>query len=105
MPLLKHGDKNIPSWADYSEWGVSRMKTGDYVEDHFHDHHEWVIVVSGRLSTRTEGTTLFLGPGDVLLTPMGESHDWTALEDTVSVWAAARLQGKMRPGHLHHEKA
>lgn len=101
MPLSKSGQaKLIPAGVDYSEWGVSYMKKDQYLESHFHDHHEWVIVVSGKLQTKTEGQTILMGPGDVLITKMGDEHDWLALEDTVSVWAASALQGKKRPGHL-----
>ncbi len=104
MPLIKaNATKQIPDWADYSEWGISRMAKGTFLDSHYHDHHEWVLLISGKLETHTEGQTIVMDPGDVLLTKMGDGHDWLAVEDSVSVWVASRLMGAKRPGHLTKE--
>jgi mannose-6-phosphate isomerase-like protein (cupin superfamily) len=101
MPLFpKEGAKAVPDWADFSDWGVNHLKKGVYFEPHFHDAHEFVVLISGRLKTVTEGREYFMEAGDALLTKMGEAHDWLVLEDSVSLWACARLQGQKRPGHL-----
>jgi quercetin dioxygenase-like cupin family protein len=101
MPLFKKdAPKTIPDWADFSEWGVSELKEGTYLDSHYHDHHEFVVLISGKLKTKTEGQVYEMGPGDALITKMGDEHDWLALEDSVSLWAAAKLQGQKRPGHL-----
>jgi quercetin dioxygenase-like cupin family protein len=102
MPILKAGKpKKVPKWADLSEWGVSVMKKGQYVETHFHDGYEFVVMVSGRIRVKTEGGTHIIGPGDTVITKMGDTHDWLALEKSVSVWVTSRLRGRKRPGHLH----
>jgi quercetin dioxygenase-like cupin family protein len=104
MPILKSGrPRKIPKWADYSDWGVSIMPVGQYVEKHFHDGHEFVVVISGKIRVRTEGVTRDLGPGDTVITKAGNEHSWLALRKSVSLWAVSRLQGRKRPGHLHRE--
>lgn len=101
MPILKAGaGKTVPDWADLSEWGVSRMPAGQRVERHFHDAHEYVVIVSGRVEVKTEGQAVALGPGDTVLTRRGEEHEWLALEDATAVWVMSRLTGRCRPGHL-----
>ena len=101
MPILKAGvGREIPAWADYSDWGVSRMTSGDHVDRHFHDSHEFVLIVSGRVRVETEGARTDLEPGDAVLTKMGDEHEWWALEDSVAIWATSRLMGPCRPGHL-----
>jgi len=105
MPILRAGaPKAIPAWADYSEWGVANMPKGQQVERHFHDSHEFVLIVSGRVRVITEGVTADLGPGDAVLTKMGDDHEWLALEESVSIWAVTRLEGRKRPGHLLHPR-
>ncbi len=101
MPVLKAGTaKAIPEWADYSDWGVSHMPVGQHVDRHFHDSHEFVLIVSGRVRVGTEGAETDLGPGDAVLTRMGDEHEWWALEESVAIWATSRLMGRCRPGHL-----
>jgi quercetin dioxygenase-like cupin family protein len=101
MPLIPaQGPKSVPAWADYYDWGINHIAKGVYFEPHFHDHHEFVVLISGRMKTHTEGKDIVMEAGDVLLTEMGESHDWLALEDSVAFWAGTRLQGQKRPGHL-----
>lgn len=101
MPVLKAGGaKAVPEWADYSDWGVSHMPKGQKVDRHFHDAHEFVLIVSGKVQVDTEGAVTDLGPGDAVLTRMGDEHEWLALEDSVAIWAVSRLMGEKRPGHL-----
>ena len=101
MPILKSGiGREIPAWADYSDWGVARMPAGDHVDRHFHDSHEFVLIVSGRVRVETEGARTDLESGDAVLTIMGDEHEWWALEDSVAIWATSRLMGLLRPGHL-----
>ena len=102
MPILKAGrPKKIPKWANLSDWGVSIMPAGQYVERHFHDGYEFVVVVSGKIRVKTEGVTRDLGPGDTVITRMGDEHSWLALRKSVSIWAVSRLKGRRRSGHLH----
>jgi len=104
MPLIrKDGPKSIPDWADYSDWGVNHLKKGTYLEPHFHDSHEFVVQISGRLKTNTEGKEIIMEAGDALLTKMGDTHDWEVLEDATSLWACSRLQGQKRSGHLNKD--
>ena len=104
MPILKAGrPKKIPKWANLSDWGVSIMPAGQYVEKHFHDGYEFVVVVSGKIRVKTEGVTRDLGPGDTVITRMGDEHSWLALRKSVSIWAVSRLKGRKRPGHLHRK--
>ncbi|MEK7475703.1 MAG: cupin domain-containing protein [Candidatus Coatesbacteria bacterium] len=101
MPILKAGrPRRIPQWADLSDWGVSRQARGNCVETHYHDAVETVVIVSGKVRVRTEGVSRDLGPGDTVITRMGETHSWLALRKSVSVWMVSRLRGCKRPGHL-----
>jgi len=102
MPIIRSGAaKTVPEWADYSDWGVAHMPKDQHVERHFHDSHEFVVIVSGRVRVITEGATTDLGAGDAVLTRMGDEHEWIALEPSVSIWATSALAGRKRPGHLH----
>ena len=102
MPILKAGrPRRIPRWADFSDWGISRMPRGQRVERHFHDGVEFVVVVSGKVRVYTEGKVRDLGPGDTVITRMGDQHAWFAVRKSVCVWACSRLKGRRRPGHLH----
>ena len=101
MPILRAGTpKAVPEWADFSDWGVSRMPDGQHVGRHFHDSGEFVLIISGRVKVDTEGMVEELGPGDAVLTKMGDEHEWWALEESVAIWAVSRLMGQKRPGHL-----
>lgn len=101
MPVFRAGaGKAVPEWGDYSDWGVSHMPQGQFVERHYHDSNEFVLIVSGRVQVETEGAVTDLGPGDAVLTKMGDEHSWRALEDSVAIWATSRLMGAKRPGHL-----
>ena len=102
MPILKAGrPRKIPKWADVSDWGISVMPRGQFVEKHFHDGVEFVVVISGKIRVKTEGVSRDLGPGDTVITKMGNEHSWLALQKSVSIWVVSRLGGKKRPGHLH----
>lgn len=101
MPILPaEAEKLVPEWADLSDWGVARMPAGQKVDRHFHDAHEYVVIVTGRVEVNTEGRTVALGPGDTVLTRRGEEHEWLALEDSLAVWVMSTLTGRCRAGHL-----
>jgi len=101
MPIIRAAEtKTAPAWADFADWGVSNMPDGQHVERHFHDAHEFVLIVSGRVRVITEGATTDLGPGDSVFTKMGDEHEWIAMEPSVAIWALSRLMGRKRPGYL-----
>ena len=102
MPVYRAKDaKKAPEWAGLSGWGMNTHTPGTLAERHYHDHDELVLIVMGRMVVRTEGTEAVLGPGDSVLTRAGDSHEWLALDETITVHVEMPLKGQKRPGHLH----
>jgi len=101
MPIYRAGqEKRLPEWSEFSGWGIDTHPPGTLIERHHHDHDEIVIIALGKMLVRTEGGETVLGPGDSVLTRAGEEHEWLALEETVAVHVAPRLQQGKKPGHL-----
>jgi quercetin dioxygenase-like cupin family protein len=102
MPIFKAKDgKPAREAADFSGWNVHTHTPGAITERHFHDSDELVVIAYGRMLVRTEGTEAVLEPGDSVLTPAGEPHEWLALDEAVSIHVKGRLAGQKRRGHLH----
>jgi mannose-6-phosphate isomerase-like protein (cupin superfamily) len=103
MPKLAADDKNkvFPDWSETQNYGVSYTKAGGEVEPHFHDCHEYWIIISGRGVAMSEGNTFELGPGDMLLTKAGDYHSLRVTEDMVAVYYYGVMPEHGRWGHLH----
>ena len=51
-----------------------------------------------------EAETCYFLKGDVVVTPMGTKHQFTALTDNVCMlWMYGELKGRKRIGHVHDE--
>ncbi len=103
MPVVrKTPDK--PDWLRWSGFGIGVINTADQIEPHFHDADEYWFVFEGRARVRSEGQEYEIGPGDILVTKMGEEHDILEIlaAPLKSFWVEDQLCGRKRPGHLHH---
>ncbi|OPA75748.1 hypothetical protein BVG16_20685 [Paenibacillus selenitireducens] len=102
MPVI-HSNKQemIPSWSEVSQYGVNSLSAGQEVELHYHDCHEYWIIVSGRGICTTEGDTYEIGPGDMVLTKKGDEHSLLVTEDMVAVYFYGVMEPNGRVGHLH----
>jgi len=60
-------------------------------------------VFEGRARVMSEGQEYELGPGDILITKMGDEHEILEILEAPlkSFWVEDELFGRMRPGHLH----
>lgn len=101
MPKLAKGEKDFPDWSETQNYGISHLKVGDEVEPHFHDCHEYWIIISGRGDAMSEGKSYPLGPGDMLLTKAGDYHSLKVTEDMVAVYYYGVMPPNGRWGHLH----
>jgi len=103
MPVVrKTPDK--PDWLRWSGFGIGVINTADQIEPHFHDADEYWFVFEGRARVRSEGQEYEIGPGDILVTKMGEEHDILEILEAPlkSFWVEDQLCGRKRHGHLHH---
>lgn len=102
MPIIQGVHANLPT-DEVTGWGLARFQAGqkNVTEPHFHDCDEYVFMLEGRMTMRSEGVVYALEPRDVLVTRMGDEHEiLEILEDTVYFWMETALRGKKRPGHL-----
>jgi mannose-6-phosphate isomerase-like protein (cupin superfamily) len=71
------------------------------IDNHYHDCDEFWILLEGRGTAVSEGTSYAVGPGDCLATRMGDHHDFPlAPEPVTAVYFETTLRGEMRRGHL-----
>ena len=103
MPVMR-GPGDTPDWVRWSAYGVGEVKDAAAFDRHFHDADEYWFVFEGRARVRSEGQEYEIGPGDILVTKMGEEHDILEILEAPlkSFWVEDQLCGRKRPGHLHH---
>ncbi len=102
MPIAKpKGESPVPNWSEIIHYGVNTLEVGDVVEPHYHDANEYWVIISGRGTCTTEGDVYEIGPGDMVVTKMGDEHSLIVHEKMVAVY----LYGPLKPGgvfgHLH----
>ncbi len=102
MPVIRSVDDK-PEWVRWSNFGVGVVHDAEPFDRHFHDAHEYWFIYSGRARVMSEGREYEIGPGDILVTKMGDEHDiLEILEGPLrSFWVEDELRGQRRPGHLH----
>jgi mannose-6-phosphate isomerase-like protein (cupin superfamily) len=102
MPVIRRTEDK-PDWLPWSGFGLGVVESAEGFDRHFHDAHEYWFVFQGRARVLSEGQEYEIGPGDILVTKMGDEHDiLEILEGPLkSFWVEDRLMGRQRPGHLH----
>ena len=102
MPVIRSNDEK-PDWLGWSDFGFGTLSSGSTLEPHFHDAHEFWAVFQGRARVRSEGKEYVIGPGDVLVTQMGDEHEIVEVLEAPfkTFWVEQELTGRKRPGHLH----
>ena len=102
MPVIRSVDDK-PEWVQWSNFGVGIVHDAEPFDRHFHDAHEYWFIYGGRARVLSEGQEYVIGPGDILVTKMGDEHDILEILEAPlrSFWVEDRLQGQRRPGHLH----
>jgi gentisate 1,2-dioxygenase len=86
MPKTTPEEGSFPVWSETQKYGVSYLAAGAEVEPHFHDCHEYWIIISGRGEATSEGQPYTLGPGDMLLTKAGDYHSVKVTQDMIAVY-------------------
>jgi mannose-6-phosphate isomerase-like protein (cupin superfamily) len=102
MPVVRTtGDR--PEWLKWSGFGLGVIDDPSVVERHFHDADEYWFVFEGRARVMSEGQEYVIGPGDILVTKMGDEHEILEILDGPlrAFWVEDELRGRKRPGHLH----
>ena len=70
-------------------------------DNHYHDCDEYWILYEGRGVAVSEGKSFEVGPGDCVVTGMGQHHDFPqAFEPVRAVYFETTLEGRKRLGHL-----
>lgn len=107
MPVIRQDNQKnelFPEWSEFSHYGISFLKAGDEVELHYHDCHEYWVIVSGRGICTTEGDTYEIGPGDLVLTERGKEHSLVVTDEMAAIYIYGVMPPGGRFGHLHHSK-
>ena len=103
MPKLTPDAKDFPAWSEVQNYGIVRHKVGAEVQLHFHDCHEYWIIVEGKGNATSEGVDYVLGPSDLLLTQAGQQHSLVVTEPMVAIYWYGQMPEHGRWGHLHTE--
>ena len=101
MPKTNPKELDFPNWSETTKYGINTLKTGDSVKLHFHDANEYWIIIQGRGTATSEGTTYELGPGDMLLTKAGDEHSLIVTEEMVAVYYYGVMPEGGRFGYLY----
>jgi len=91
----------IPEDSLICDYGVDTFSEGASSDLHYHDCDEWWIIISGRALVTGSFDSVEAGPGDMIFTPMGETHRIEALSLVTLAWFEGPLRGRKRKGHLH----
>ncbi len=84
--------------------GIDSYAAGSACEPHFHDCQEYWFILDGKGSARVGEIEEQVEPGDVVLTPTGTEHQFTAVTDASVLWCYGELKGQQRLGHLQSDQ-
>jgi mannose-6-phosphate isomerase-like protein (cupin superfamily) len=101
MPKTNPQEAKFPRWSEISKYGINTLNVGDTVKLHFHDAHEYWVIVEGRGIATSEGLEYELGPGDMLQTKAGDEHSLVVTERMVAVYLYGVMPPDGRFGYLY----
>jgi mannose-6-phosphate isomerase-like protein (cupin superfamily) len=101
MPKMNPQEAKFPRWSEISKYGINTLNVGDTVKLHFHDAHEYWVIVEGRGIATSEGLEYELGPGDMLQTKAGDEHSLVVTERMVAVYLYGVMPPDGRFGYLY----
>jgi mannose-6-phosphate isomerase-like protein (cupin superfamily) len=101
MPKTNPQEAKFPRWSEISKYGINTLNVGDTVKLHFHDAHEYWVIVEGRGIATSEGLEYELGPGDILQTKAGDEHSLVVTERMVAVYLYGVMPPDGRFGYLY----
>jgi mannose-6-phosphate isomerase-like protein (cupin superfamily) len=101
MPKTNPQEAKFPTWSEISKYGINTLNVGDTVKLHFHDAHEYWVIVEGRGIATSEGLEYELGPGDMLQTRAGDEHSLVVTERMVAVYLYGVMPPDGRFGYLY----
>ena len=93
----------IPEDSFIRNYGVDTLAESASSDMHYHDCDEWWIIINGRARVSDSVEAFEAGPGDMVFTPMGETHMIQALPIVTVAWFEGPLRGQKRKGHLHRD--
>lgn len=104
IPSISLEDMDAVKRGFLTMCGIDSYAAGSACEPHFHDCQEYWFILDGKVSARAGAVQEQVEPGDVVFTPMGTKHQFTALTDNVCMlWMYGELKGRKRVGHVHEE--
>lgn len=72
---------------------------------HHHDCHEYWLISGGRAIVEVDGDRIEIGPGDIVCTEKGVTHDILAVDGWLEMhWFETATDEGGRVGHLHHDE-
>ena len=105
LPHLEYAlippDWKVCEGSFISGYGIDRYASGQSCDEHFHDCEEYWFILEGQALARCGDEVEEVGAGDAVYTPMGTSHQITAITDISVLWLYGELKGRKRFGHLH----
>jgi mannose-6-phosphate isomerase-like protein (cupin superfamily) len=101
MPKTNPQEAKFPRWSEISKYGINTLNVGDTVKLHFHDAHEYWVIVEGRGIATSEGLEYELGPGDMLQTKAGDEHSLVVTQRMVAVYLYGVMPPDGRFGYLY----
>ena len=114
MPVVRTsgkamGEGNRPDWCQVTGAGVFVLPDdGTRFDCHYHDCHEYWLILDGKAKVMSEGKEFYIGGGDILCTRAGDEHDILEIYEPLSgFWFEDATPQGGRTGHLHRtpEKA
>jgi quercetin dioxygenase-like cupin family protein len=89
-------------WESLQSVNLIHFEPDGEIELHFHDYHEYWIMLRGERPATTEGIDHDLRPGDVVATKTGDDHAMPPAPQVIEAIAVSTAsRGRGRPGHLH----
>jgi len=81
--------------------GIDSYTAGSACEPHFHDCHEYWLILEGKARAQVGTVEEEVALGDIILTPIGAEHQFSAVTDATVLWCYGPLKGQKRVGHIH----
>ena len=88
----------MPENSLICDYSVDTLSEGASSDLHYHDCYEWWIIINGHTVVTGSVDPFEAGPGDMVFTPMGETHRIEALSLMTIAWFEGPLRAQNAKG-------